>query len=214
MSKGKLIFVVGAVIVAAISLYVGWYFTLREGVYVGDDFYYKISEDKFEHDGSNYIEKTTDNTYHVVIDPNEKDINMDVKDNTIAFSFPDGKKYNLNWSGDHLINTSGMPFLYSYVSGDQSQLPNEEYCKFLSEIYFDKTDTISLWGVSVVGILMYALGMLLLLFPEQMYFLSRKSMYKNAELSDSGIFIQKLCGAVLMLFGIVLMTGLIMIIAK
>lgn len=37
-------FLIGAAVLAVIFLLAGWYFTLRKGVYLGDDFYYKVSE--------------------------------------------------------------------------------------------------------------------------------------------------------------------------
>ena len=44
-TKKKLL-LMGAVLIAVVSLLAGWYFTLRLGVYVGDEFYYKVSDRK------------------------------------------------------------------------------------------------------------------------------------------------------------------------
>ena len=35
------------IIIAISAVAIGGYFTLRKGVFIGDDFYYKVSADKF-----------------------------------------------------------------------------------------------------------------------------------------------------------------------
>ena len=45
------------IIIAIFAAVIGGYFTLRKGIYIGDDFYYKVSADKFVHNTSNYVER-------------------------------------------------------------------------------------------------------------------------------------------------------------
>lgn len=44
---------------------IGGYFTLRKGVFIGDDFYYKVRADKFVHNTVNYVERTKDDTFYL-----------------------------------------------------------------------------------------------------------------------------------------------------
>lgn len=37
------------IIIAIFAVAIGGYFTLRKGVFIGDDFYYKVRADKFVH---------------------------------------------------------------------------------------------------------------------------------------------------------------------
>ena len=56
-NRKKQLLLIGAVLIAVFSLLTGWYFTLRKGVYVGDDFYNKVSDMKYHKNESNYIER-------------------------------------------------------------------------------------------------------------------------------------------------------------
>lgn len=53
------------IIIAIFAVVIGGYFTLRKGIYIGDDFYYKVSADKFVHNTSNYVERTKDDTFYL-----------------------------------------------------------------------------------------------------------------------------------------------------
>ena len=50
------------IIIAIFAVAIGGYFTLRKGVFIGDDFYYKVRADKFVHNTVNYVERTKDDT--------------------------------------------------------------------------------------------------------------------------------------------------------
>lgn len=51
------------IIIAIFAVAIGGYFTLRKGVFIGDDFYYKVRADKFVHNTVNYVERTKDDTF-------------------------------------------------------------------------------------------------------------------------------------------------------
>ena len=54
-SRKKAIKAVIIVLIAAVAFGYGTYTTLRSGVYVGDDFFYKKSDSRYEKNISNYI---------------------------------------------------------------------------------------------------------------------------------------------------------------
>lgn len=53
------------IIIAIFAVAIGGYFTLRKGVFIGDDFYYKVRADKFVHNTVNYVERTKDDTFYL-----------------------------------------------------------------------------------------------------------------------------------------------------
>ena len=59
-----------------------------------------------------------------------------------------------------------------------------------------------------VGGLLYALGAVGFFFPNESHFFLRRWAYQNAELSESGLFMEKAGGVVAMVVGVVVMLGL------
>ena len=53
-------------VVAVFCVGIGWFFTLRAGVFVGDDFYYRKSESLYRHDEGNYVELVSDSEIRIV----------------------------------------------------------------------------------------------------------------------------------------------------
>ena len=88
-TKKKLL-LMGAVLIAVVSLLAGWYFTLRLGVYVGDDFYYKVSDRKYKKNQTNYIEQISDNDFALVSDTGEKTVSLIFHNDLATFDFSAG----------------------------------------------------------------------------------------------------------------------------
>lgn len=88
-TKKKLL-LMGAVLIAVVSLLAGWYFTLRKGVYVGDEFYYKVSDMKYKKNQTNYIERISDNDFVLVSDTGEKTVSLIFHNDLATFDFSDG----------------------------------------------------------------------------------------------------------------------------
>ena len=62
------------IIIAIFAVAIGGYFTLRKGVFIGDDFYYKVRADKFVHNTVNYVERTKDDTFLLVADGKKQNV--------------------------------------------------------------------------------------------------------------------------------------------
>lgn len=77
---------------------IGGYFTLRKGVFIGDDFYYKVRADKFVHNTVNYVERTKDDTFLLVADGKKQNVSYTMKGDQVTFSFADDT-INGTWTG-------------------------------------------------------------------------------------------------------------------
>ena len=87
------------IIIAISAVAIGGYFTLRKGVFIGDDFYYKVSADKFVHNTVNYVERTKDDTFLLVADGKKQNVSYTMKGDQVTFSFADDT-INGTWTGD------------------------------------------------------------------------------------------------------------------
>ena len=74
------------IIIAIFAVAIGGYFTLRKGVFIGDDFYYKVRADKFVHNTVNYVERTKDDTFLLVADGKKQNVSCTMKGDQVTFS--------------------------------------------------------------------------------------------------------------------------------
>ena len=86
------------IIIAIFAVAIGGYFTLRKGVFIGDDFYYKVRADKFVHNTVNYVERTKDDTFLLVADGKKQNVSYTMKGDQVTFSFADDT-INGTWTG-------------------------------------------------------------------------------------------------------------------
>ena len=96
------------IIIAIFAVAIGGYFTLRKGVFIGDDFYYKVRADKFVHNTVNYVERTKDDTFLLVADGKKQNVSYTMKGDQVTFSFADDT-INGTWTGDQLLAADGSP---------------------------------------------------------------------------------------------------------
>lgn len=104
------------IIIAIFAVAIGGYFTLRKGVFIGDDFYYKVRADKFVHNTVNYVERTKDDTFLLVADGKKQNVSYTMKGDQVTFSFADDT-INGTWTGDQLLAADGSP-----VGWDEMQI--------------------------------------------------------------------------------------------
>ena len=200
------------VIAAILAVAIGGYFTLRKGVYIGDDFYYKVSADKFVHNTSNYIERTKDNTFLLVADGKKQSVSYTMKGDQVTFSFADDT-ISGTWTGDQLFAADGSPVgwdeMQIFASDDKHTVSDVAYSNVLGRILYGNLESISFWGFTVLGILLYVLGMVQIYCPDKMYFFLRRWQFQNPELSDTGKAVVVIGGVILCIIGIGVMSGLV-----
>ena len=200
------------VIAAILAVVIGGYFTLRKGVYIGDDFYYKVSADKFVHNTSNYVERTKDNTFLLVADGKKANVSYTMNGDQVTFSFADDS-ISGTWMGDQLIAADGSPVgldeIQITTGNEKPAISNETYSNVLGHILYGNLESISFWGFTVFGILIYVLGIVQIYYPDKVYFFLRRWQFQNPELSDTGKAVVVIGGVILCIIGIGVMSGLI-----
>ena len=200
------------VIAAILAVAIGGYFTLRKGVYVGDDFYYKVSANKFVHNTSNYVECTKNNTFLLVADGKKQSVSYTMNGNQVAFSFADDT-ISGTWMGDQLIAADGSPVgldeIQITTGNEKPVISNATYSNALGHILYGNLESISFWGFTVLGILIYVLGIVQIYCPDKVYFFLRRWQFQNPELSDMGKAVVVIGGVILCIIGIGVMSGLI-----
>lgn len=205
------------IIAAILAVVIGGYFTLRKGVFIGDDFYYKVSANKFVHNASNYVERAKDDTFLLVADGKKQTVSYTIEGDQITFSFADDS-ISGTWTGDQLIAADGSPVGWAemqiFASDDKRTVSDVAYGNVMGRILYGNLESISFWGFTVVGILIYVLGIVQIYCPDQVYFFLRRWQFQNPELSDEGKAVVVIGGVILCVIGIGVMSGLILYILK
>lgn len=213
----KHLMLMGAVLIAVVSLLAGCYFTLRKGVYVGDDFYNKVSDMKYQKDQSNYIERISDSEFKLISDAGEKTVSLQFHNDLATFDFSDGKPYEGYF--DKVTGTfrdkEGRIIGWDtiqIVGGDEpKKISDRTYCVPLFQIYFDEGETRGIWYLQVLGIILYILGIITVLYPNKVHFFLTNWKYDYPELSESGLLMEQTGGIVECLIGIAFMSGLVVL---
>lgn len=198
-----------AAVIALVSLILGWYWTLRPGIFVGDDFYYRVNSEKLARSASDYIVKTGENSYDIRYRQEEKSVQVTSNGSFYSFAFSDGKTVEGNWNGVFLDDGSDFPFEIT-VSDNGVPAVFSHQAHAITLIHWQEKEftTISVWYILLLGLLFYVIGVVTIWFPEEMYFLFSRWQYRNAELSDAGKMAEQFGGIMLCGLGILTMTGL------
>lgn len=220
-ARKKKLFLFIAILVGVVSLLSGWYFTLRKGVYVGDDFYYKVDAGFVRHNGSNYI-TFSDYDFKIVSDSGEITGTIQVSEHLkVNFTFSDGTDASGTWdvignyfNSDDERDLVRVEFQTTGGVREQPKLTGADYASVLCDIYFGAYETILNWMILVFGIVIYIIGIVDMLYPNEMHFLFSKWRYQNPELSESGVLAARIGGAVVCIMGICVMSGLVVLFIK
>ena len=220
-SRKKAIKAVISVLIAAVALGYGTYTTLRSGVYVGDDFFYKKSDSRYEKNISNYIEQTSDHEFTIVSHDKKQEVSYEIEKEQITFYFPD-QTISGSWDTEQKeLYDNGVPVLqngnFEFSEDGVNITPDmgQERCSYaLCRIIYNDQETISKWYMNIFGLVWYILGIIWVMYPEECYFFLRKWQYNNGELSAMGRLWQQIGGGILAVFGLFIMSGMATILEK
>ena len=219
--KKKAIKVIIIVLIAAVAFGYGAYATMRPGVYVGDDFLYEKSASRYEKDASNYIEQTSDHEFTIVSHDKKQEVSYEIEKEQITFYFPD-QTISGNWDTEQKeLYNNGVPVLqngnFEFSEDGVNIAPDmgQERCSYaLCRIIYNDQETISKWYMNILGLILYILGIIFAIYPEECYFFLKKWQFKNGELSDLGRLWQQVGGGIIAAIGIFIMSGMAMLLAK
>ncbi len=221
-SRKKAIKAVIIVLIAAIAFGYGAYATLRPGVYVGDDFFYKKSDSRYEKNISNYIKQTSDHEFTIVSSDKKQEVPYEIDKEQITFHFPD-QTISGTWDStqEQLYDGNEVPILQNgniELSEDGMDVTSgtrqQHYSYALCRIIYDDPQMISKWYLNILGLILYILGIICVMYPEECYFFLCKWQYKNGELSTLGRLWQQIGGGIIAVIGIFIMSGMAMFLVK
>ena len=109
-----------------------------------------------------------------------------------------------------LVDDEGLPLAWSQgitVSAGDEEPPVHPYvlADALYGMYAGATEPRGEWGMVWIYALLYWMGLAAILWPEETHFLFSRWAYRNAELSDAGIAMQRLGGGVAMAASVVVL---------
>ncbi len=220
-SRKKAIKVVIIVLIAAVAFGYGAYTTLRSGVYVGDDFFYKKSGSRYEKNLSNYIEQTSDHEFTIVSSDKKEEVSYEIENGQITFHFPD-QTISGTWdSAQEQLYDNGVPILQNgnFELTEDGRLVTsvtmqEHYSYTLCRIIYDDPQTISKWYLNILGLILYILGIICVMYPEECFFFLQKWQYNNGELSAMGRLWQQIGGGILAAMGLFIVSGMAAFLVK
>lgn len=137
----------------------------------------------------NTAEKTvTDgtNTYRYELDGTESHP-------SVKIIYPDGSSYYSVKQGN------------AYISGNSDDYGNYGYTEggILCDIVFEGTAEKTDAKVIILSLVLIAIGVISIIAPRKMWYLNYGWRFKNAEPSDVAIVLNRVCGAVLVVIGLV-----------
>ena len=165
----------------------------------------------------NYVERTKDDTFLLVADGKKQNVSYTMKGDQVTFSFADDT-INGTWTGDQLLAADGSPVGWDemqIIAGNEKPVISDEtYSNALGHILYGNLESISFWGFTVLGVLIYVLGIVQIYYPDKVYFFLRRWQFQNAELSDEGRTVTVIGGVIICIIGIGVMSGLILYLIK
>ena len=109
-----------------------------------------------------------------------------------------------------LVDSEGLPLAWNQgitVSVGGEEPPTNPYAlaDALYGMYAGATEPRGEWGMVWIYALLYWMGLTAILWPEETHFLLSRWAYRNAELSDAGMAMQRLGGGVTMVASVVVL---------
>lgn len=195
---------------------IGGYFTLRKGVFIGDDFITKSVQISLCTTQSTML-----NEQKMILFTcgrwKKQNVSYTMKGDQVTFSFADDT-INGTWTGDQLLAADGSPVGWDemqIIAGNEKPVISDEtYSNALGHILYGNLESISFWGFTVLGVLIYVLGIVQIYYPDKVYFFLRRWQFQNAELSDEGRTVTVIGGMIICIIGIGVMSGLILYLIK
>lgn len=214
MRKNKSMIVLLALFVIALA-FSGWR-NFRKGVYIGDDFFYKTSDTLFK-SGENTIsfQESDDGTqFTVFMNGEQQTAGVKWNGDHADITYADGTVVAGSWDGQRLLGEDGIPLIYSLneitvtIGNEIAPLGKGTLSDVLCRIDRNETENRGIAMMLVAGGVLYLIGALTFLYPNETHFFLRRWAYREAELSEEGLLAEKIGGVVAMIAGIIIMAGM------
>lgn len=222
-NKNK-IFLAATLILFAVLLVLGCRTCLRKGVDIGDVYFYKVNQEVYKADDNNYLklqkQEGIENAV-IVLDGEKQTAQLSWDGSDVAVTYSDGTVIHGTWGGEELFDEEGTPIIYSecYMDdyadvsayGASAEARKAVLSEALSRISRNAARTRgSVWNM-LLGMVLYALGVLIIRNPEASFFFLNRWRYREAELSEAGKAVEKIGGMAVMIMGAVFLSGIFLL---
>lgn len=193
---------------------------LRKGVYVGDQFFYQTNASLFERDKKTQISVDKNDSglqFTITSDGKEKSGELTLDETHVTITYENGPVVDGDWTGERIIDSkTELPLeaafdeyiMFHSENPKSSELEYSSISNALYQISQNKTTKRSSIFNLLMGAAFYFIGATEFLFPESYHFFLRGWRYKHQELTDEGAFMEKLGGIVVMILGLIALTGI------
>ena len=195
--------IIGVAIFVALAT-VGVYCNARQGVWLGGAFYAQTSEETFAAWNSTIALERTENGAHFTgkVDGEALDAQLTQTDGMVRVEMGENVVEGYPSNGG-LVDGEGFPLAWNQgitisVGGEEPPMSPYALADALYGMYAGETEPRGEWGMVWIYALLYWMGLTAILWPEETHFLLSRWAYRNAELSDAGIVMQRLGGGVAM----------------
>ena len=201
---------IGVVVFVALAA-AGVYCNARQGVWLDGAFYAQTSEGTFAAGGDRIAIERTENGARFTgeVAGAALEAQLTQTDGLVRVEMGEDVVEGYPANGD-LVDSEGLPLAWNQgitVSVGGEEPPTNPYAlaDALYGMYAGATEPRGEWGMVWIYALLYWMGLAAILWPEETHFLFSRWAYRNAELSDAGIAMQRLDGGVAMVASVVVL---------
>ena len=201
---------IGVVVFVALAA-AGVYCNARQGVWLDGAFYAQTSEGTFAAGGDRIAIERTENGARFTgeVAGAALEAQLTQTDGLVRVEMGEDVVEGYPANGG-LVDSEGLPLAWNQgitVSVGGEELPTNPYAlaDALYGMYAGATEPRGEWGMVWIYALLYWMGLTAILWPEETHFLLSRWAYRNAELSDAGIAMQRLGGGVAMAASVVVL---------
>ena len=201
---------IGVVVFVALAA-AGVYCNARQGVWLDGAFYAQTSEGTFAAGGDRIAIERTENGARFTgeVAGAALEAQLTQTDGLVRVEMGEDVVEGYPANGG-LVDSEGLPLAWNQgitVSVGGEEPPTNPYAlaDALYGMYAGATEPRGEWGLVWIYALLYWMGLAAILWPEETHFLFSRWAYRNAELSDAGIAMQRLDGGVAMVASVVVL---------
>ena len=201
---------IGVVVFVALAA-AGVYCNARQGVWLDGAFYAQTSEGTFAAGGDRIAIERAENGARFTgeVAGAALEAQLTQTDGLVRVEMGEDVVEGYPANGG-LVDSEGLPLAWNQgitVSAGGEELPTNPYAlaDALYGMYAGATEPRGEWGMVWIYAFLYWMGLTAILWPEETYFLLSRWAYRNAELSDAGMAMQRLGGGVAMVASVVVL---------
>lgn len=201
---------IGVVVFVALAA-AGVYCNARQGVWLDGAFYAQTSEGTFAAGGDRIAIERTENGARFTGEVAGAALKAQLTqtDGLVRVEMGEDVVEGYPANGG-LVDSEGLPLAWNQgitVSVGGEEPPTNPYAlaDALYGMYAGATEPRGEWGMVWIYALLYWMGLTAILWPEETHFLLSRWAYRNAELSDAGMAMQRLGGGVAMVASVVVL---------